>query len=189
MAVVNGQFDLAQAGRAGPMSGWRHDGVTPLSGVLNVQWGPKSMYPQPRAQLQQKQSYLDAMRLLIAKGADVNARVDKKVWFTSFNTDLSGVDEIGATPFWRAAYACDVEAMSLLVANGADPNVPSMQPAGRPRTGDGERDVVADTPACRPFRSAARAFRRSSPPPASATAKASPPTCTARADRVRVALK
>jgi ankyrin repeat protein len=51
------------------------------------------------------------------------------------------VDEIGATPFWRAAYASDIDAMKLLVARGADPNIPSMKPAGRPRTADVERDV------------------------------------------------
>ena len=84
------------------------------------------------------------MKLLIDKGADVNARVAKKVWFTSFNTDLSGVDEIGATPFWRAAYAADIDAMRLLVAHGADPNIPTMRPAGRPFTGDGDRNVIAD---------------------------------------------
>jgi ankyrin repeat protein len=51
------------------------------------------------------------------------------------------VDEIGATPFWRAAYASDIDAMKLLAARGADPNIPSMKPAGRPRTADVERDV------------------------------------------------
>ena len=41
-----------------------------------------------------------------------------------------GVDEIGATPFWRAAYASDVDAMKLLVAHGADPYIPTIE-AGR----------------------------------------------------------
>jgi len=146
MAVVNGQFDLAKelVERGADVTVPNAGGVTPLYGVLNVYWGPKSMYPQPRAQLQQECSYLDLMKLLLDKGADVNARVAKKVWFTSFNTDLSGVDEIGATPFWRAAYAADVDAMKLLVAHGADPNIPTMRPAGRPFTGDGDRNVIAD---------------------------------------------
>ena len=146
MAVVNGQFDLAKelVERGADVTLANSGGVTPLYGVLNVYWGPKSMYPQPRAQLQQECSYLDLMKLLLDKGADVNARVAKKVWFTSFNTNLSGVDEIGATPFWRAAYAADVDAMKLLVALGADPNIPTMRPAGRPFTGDGNRNVIAD---------------------------------------------
>jgi ankyrin repeat protein len=84
------------------------------------------------------------MKLLLARGVDVNARLKRKVWYSGYNFDLSGVDEIGATPFWRAAYASDVEAMRLLVAHGADPNIPTMKPAGRPRTGDGGRETVAD---------------------------------------------
>ena len=37
-----------------------------------------------------------------------------------------GVDEAGATPFWRAAYGADVDAMKLLVSYGADPSLPTM---------------------------------------------------------------
>ena len=146
MAIINGHFDLAQylVDRGADVTRASNAGVTPLYAVLNIQWGPKSMYPQPQAYLQQKVSYLDLMKALVAKGADVNARVNRKVWFTSFNTDLSGVDEIGATPFWRAAYASDVDAMRLLVASGADPNIPTMRPAGRPRPADSDREAGAD---------------------------------------------
>src|SRR5947207_1448167 len=88
------------------------------------------------------------MAALLEKGADPNARLKKKVWYSGYSFDLSGVDEIGATAFWRAAYASDVDAMKLLVARGADPNIPSTKGAGRPRTADVERDVkdVATTP-------------------------------------------
>ena len=55
------------------------------------------------------------------------------MWYSGYSFDLSGVDEIGATPFWRAAYASDVAAMKLLVAYGADPNIPTMKGAGRAR--------------------------------------------------------
>jgi ankyrin repeat protein len=81
------------------------------------------------------------MKALIGKGALVDARLRKKVWYSGYNFDLSGVDETGATPFWRAAYASDVDAMKLLVAHGADPNIRTMKAAGRPRTGDGQRDA------------------------------------------------
>ena len=66
------------------------------------------------------------------------------MWYSGYNFDLAGVDEIGATPFWRAAYGGDVEAMRLLVAYGADPTIPTIKPAGRPRTGDGDRFNVQD---------------------------------------------
>jgi ankyrin repeat protein len=121
-------------------------GVTLLYAALNVQWAPKSMYPQPRAHQQQRLSYLDLMARLLDSGADPNVRLEKKVWYSGYNTDMSGVDETGATPFWRAAYASDVEAMRLLLTRGADPHIPTMRPPGRPRTGDvpGYRETIAD---------------------------------------------
>jgi uncharacterized protein len=147
MAIINGHFDLAKQllDRGADPRHASDNGVTPLYAVLNVQWAPKTLYPQPRAYTQQKLSHIDLMKVLLDKGVDVNARLTKKVWYSGYNFDLSGVDEIGATPFWRAAYASDVEAMRLLVAHGADPNIPTMKPAGRPRTGDaGARDGVTD---------------------------------------------
>jgi ankyrin repeat protein len=147
MATINGHFDLAiqLLGRGANPKLASDNGVTPLYAALNVQWAPKALYPQPRSHLQQKATYLEFMKVLLDKGADVNARLRKKVWYSGYNFDLSGVDEIGATPFWRAAYASDVDAMKLLVARGADPNIPTMRPAGRPRTGDaGGRETIED---------------------------------------------
>jgi ankyrin repeat protein len=146
MAIINGHFDLAKHlldSGADPRLA-SDNGVTPLYATLNVQWAPKALYPQPRAYTQQKLTYLELMEALLAKGVDVNARLTKKVWYSGYNFDLSGVDEIGATAFWRAAYASDVDAMRLLVAHGADPNIPTTKPAGRPRTGDGGRETVED---------------------------------------------
>ena len=61
------------------------------------------------------------MTALLDKGADPNARLQRKIWYTQYNFDLLRIDEGGATPFWRAAYASDIDAMKLLVARGADP--------------------------------------------------------------------
>jgi ankyrin repeat protein len=147
MAVINGHFDIAGylLERGANPNLASDNGATPLYAAVNLQWAPRALYPQPRAYLQQKLTYLDLMKRLIAKGADVNARLNKKVWYSEYNFPLSGVDEIGATPFWRAAYASDVEAMRLLVAHGADPNIPTMKPAGRPRTGDAAgRETIDD---------------------------------------------
>ena len=144
MASLNGHFDLgkyfldrgADPNRAG------ENGATALYAVLNCVYAQKSNYPQPRAFTQQKQTYLDYMAALLDKGADPNVRLKKKVWYSGYNSDLSGVDETGATAFWRAAYASDVPAMKLLVTRGADPNIPTIKPAGRPRFGDQQREVT-----------------------------------------------
>jgi ankyrin repeat protein len=147
MAIINGHFDLAKEllDKGADPRVASDNGVTPLYAVLNVQWAPKTLYPQPRAYTQQKLSHIEMLQALLARDVDVNARLKKKVWYSGYNFDLSGVDEIGATPFWRAAYASDLEAMKLLIAHGADPEIPTMKPAGRPRTGDaGAREDVTD---------------------------------------------
>ena len=107
IAIINGHFDLAMyllEHGADPRLA-SDAGATPLYAVLNVQWAPKAAYPQPRAYLQQQHSYLEVIESLVAHGADPNVRVNRKIWYTSYNFDQSSMDEIGATPFWRAAYA------------------------------------------------------------------------------------
>jgi uncharacterized protein len=143
IATINGHFDTAKAlldlGADPNLSS--EAGMSPLYAVLNVEWAPKMFYPQPRAYLQQQTSYLDLAKALLDTGADPNRRLKKKIWYTQYNFDLLRIDESGATPFWRAAYASDVEAMKLLLAYGADPTVPTSKPAGRTRIGDNERET------------------------------------------------
>jgi ankyrin repeat protein len=146
IATINGHFDLASMllDRGADPNIAADNGATPLYGAINVQWAPRTLYPQPRAYLNQKIGYLDFMKRLLDKGANPNARLTKKVWYSGYNFDQSGVDEIGATPFWRAAYASDVDAMELLVSYGADPNIPTMKPASRPRVGDADARAEKD---------------------------------------------
>ena len=77
--------------------------------------------------------HLDFIKLLIAKGANVNARVcgveskpdqcagDSTETRTNFT--MQWLFEDGATPFLRAAQSGDVELMKLLLAHGADPKI------------------------------------------------------------------
>ena len=146
IATINGQFDVGRLllERGADPNLAAENGATPLYAAINVQWAPRTLYPQPRAYLDQKLGYLDFMKLLLEKGANPNARLRMKVWYSGYNFDQSGVDEIGATPFWRAAYGADVDAMKLLVADGADPNIPTMKPAARPRVGDTDARAATD---------------------------------------------
>ena len=143
MAIINGHFDLAKAllARGANPNLTAFNGVAPLFAVVNIQWAPKSLYPNSKAYQQQQTTYLDLMQVLLDKGADPNARVQRKVWYQAYNSDYAGVDESGATAFWRAAYANDVAAMRLLVTRGADPNIPTMKPGGRPFAGEGVRQT------------------------------------------------
>ena len=77
--------------------------------------------------------HLEFIRLLLAKGADVNVRVcgtqstattcvgDSTETRTNFT--MQWLNEDGATPFLRAAQSSDVELMKLLLAHGADPKI------------------------------------------------------------------
>jgi ankyrin repeat protein len=148
IATINGQFDTAKYlldHGANPNLA-SEAGMTPLYAALNVEWAPRMFYPQPRAHLQQQTGYLDLATALLDKGANPNARIQKKIWYTQYNFDLLRIDESGATPFWRAAYASDIAAMKLLLARGADPAIPTMKPAsggqrqGGTRSGDDSKD-------------------------------------------------
>ena len=66
--------------------------------------------------------HLDFIRLLLDKGANVNARLkDSTETRTVFTNQW--LDENGATAFLRASQSGDVELMKLLIARGADPTI------------------------------------------------------------------
>ena len=140
MATINGHFDLASIllDRGANPNLASDAGATPLFTTINTQWAPKSRYPQQQAYTQQKLTYLELMTKLLDKGADPNVRLKKHLWYMSYTFDLLGIDARGATPFWRAAYATDVEAMKLLVARGADPNIPTLNTPRARRGGGGQ---------------------------------------------------
>ena len=80
-------------------------------------------------------------RVLLDAGADPNARLRSHPWYMVYsgcgNRNCGLADNSGSTAFWRAAYATDVDAMRLLVARGADPNVPTIAPQQAIRRGAG----------------------------------------------------
>ena len=142
MATLNAHFDLAmellEAGADPNLTS--KPGATPLYAAIHMQWVPKSFYPQPRVHRVEQTTYLELMEALLEAGADPNPRLERHLWYTSYNHNVLGVDTWGATPFWRAAYGTDVEAMKLLVSYGADPTIPTFRPPGRPSTGNGADD-------------------------------------------------
>jgi len=132
IATLNGQFDVAMLlieHGADPNLLANTDGVGPLFATLQTQWAPKSNYPQPRAQDLQTTEYLELLTALLEAGADPNVRLNTHLWYFEYGLTKIGTDLKGATPFWRAAYAQDIEAMKLLSRYGADPNIPTAWPA------------------------------------------------------------
>lgn len=71
---------------------------------------------------------LKLIQTLVDRGANVNARIQEvppfRRWIETLG-DLSWVDFTGQTPFVRAALAGDITVMRLLLAHGADPNIPT----------------------------------------------------------------
>lgn len=134
MAAVNGQFDLALEliERGADPNVASSAGTTPLFAVIERRWGSKSSYSHPTEHQQQQATHYDMMQALLDKGADPNARLNTHLWYSEYTFSVignqsAGLHYNGATPFWRAAHALDVEAMRMLKAHGADPHIASIK--------------------------------------------------------------
>jgi uncharacterized protein len=124
-ATINGHYDMAKFmldHGADPKS-INADGLGPLYATIDMQWANRTWYP-PANIGQEKENYLDLMKAFLSHGANPNDRTKKGLWFRRIRDDW--VDAAGATPFWRAAQANDLAAMKLLIAAGADPNIPTL---------------------------------------------------------------
>lgn len=141
-AVINGEFDMAMfliERGANVNLAASNNGVAPLWAAVNTAWQPRTRFPQPQQMELQKHTYLDVMHALLEKGADVNHRISSHPWYLVYtgcgNRNCGLADTTGSTAFWRAAYGTDLQAMKLLVAYGADPNIPTTAPRQQIRRG------------------------------------------------------
>ena len=143
LAAINGQFDIAMTliQRGADPNLASTAGAAPLYAVINTQWRPRSRFPQPHAVEFQRTTHLDVMEALLKAGAQPNVRIKTHLWYFAYNNCGSGncgLENLeGTTPFWRAAYAVDVDAMKLLVKHGADVTIPSQRTPGAAGGGRG----------------------------------------------------
>lgn len=120
LAVLSGHFELASwlldqgADPNAAGSGWT--ALHAITGVRKPGLGDNDPAPYGSGNL----SSLDLVRQLKAKGADLNARMTKRI-----NVGLTSLNTLGATPFLLAARAADSELMRLLAELGADPLIPN----------------------------------------------------------------
>ena len=134
MATVNGQFDLALLllERGADPNRASLAGTTPLFATIERRWASKSSYSHPTEHQQQAATHYDVMRALLDAGADPNARLNTHLWYSEYTFSVignqsAGLHYKGATPFWRAALALDVDAMRLLKEHGADPHIATIK--------------------------------------------------------------
>ena len=166
VAALNGRFDLMlrllERG-ADPTLGTSTDGATPLFAVLQTRWAAVNDYPNAGAYLQQQAQHVAVLEALLQAGADPDIRLKTHLWYWEHGANDVGIDITGATPLWRASIAQDVEAMRVLAAHGADPEIPTAAPPEllrRSRTPDGRGRTI---PACRRFQRVSRTCSPSMP--------------------------
>lgn len=126
LALINGHYDTAKflIEQGADVNLTSTDGLSALYAAIDVQWAPHTWYPQPVV-AQEKITYLELVEFLLAKKANPNIALTRKLWFRVFANDETWVDVTGSTPFWRAALAGDLAAMKLLADHGAETNVKS----------------------------------------------------------------
>lgn len=118
LATTNGHYDLAaELLNAGADPNSDAAGFTALHCITNTR-KPGLGDNDPAPQGSGNMTSLDLVKMLVAKGADINRKMTKKV-----NFGLTALNTVGATPFFLAAKTSDAELMKLLASLGADPSI------------------------------------------------------------------
>lgn len=120
IAVENAHYELAamllDAGADPNASG---PGYTVLHAIPSVR-KPSGGDNDPAPDGSGNMTSVELIKKLVAKGANLNARMTKKIAF-----GLTSLNDIGATPFCMAALTADAELMRLYASLGADPKIPT----------------------------------------------------------------
>ena len=130
MAILNAHFDVAMLlldRGADPKPADTSEGVTALYAVIDAKWANRVWYPPPSPE-EEKVHYLDLITAILERDIDIDIRLKAKMWQRQMHGDW--VNPRGATAFWRAAQANDVDAMKLLIAAGANPSIKSRDGVG-----------------------------------------------------------
>lgn len=122
LAVMNAHFELAaELLDAGANPNVDVTGYTALHAITAVRKpGVGDNDPAPAGS--GRTSSLELVKKLAAKGANLNARMTRRV-----NLNNTRANELGATPFFLAALTADAELMKTLAALGADTRLSNVE--------------------------------------------------------------
>jgi len=120
LAALNAHYELAakllEAGADPNAAGAGYTALHVISQARKPGGGDNDPPPEGSGSL----TSLQLVKVLVQHGADLNARMTKKV-----NFGLTSLNVMGATPFFLAAKTADVELMRTLASLGADPLIPN----------------------------------------------------------------
>jgi ankyrin repeat protein len=122
LAVMNAHFELAsELLDAGANPTVDLTGYTPLHAITVVR-KPGVGDNDPAPEGSGRTTSLELVKKLAAKGANLNARMTKRV-----NLNNTRANELGATPFFLAALTADAELMKILAGLGADTRLTNVE--------------------------------------------------------------
>jgi ankyrin repeat protein len=120
LAVTNAHFEVAaHLLDAGADPNASLPGLTALHIISDVR-KPGVGDNDPAPEGSGNMSSLELVKKLVAKGANVNAKMTRRIAL-----GMTGLNTLGATPFFLAAKTADAELMRTLAALGADPVLPN----------------------------------------------------------------
>ena len=120
-AIINGHYDLATrlVDKGADVNLADRTGATPLYAAVDMHTMPTT-FGRPDLTPPVVSGSVDTIRMLIAHGANPNARLKEKIIKRVYNAGDPRLGE-GATPFMRASRGGDAAVMRLLLQAGADP--------------------------------------------------------------------
>ncbi|MFN9754704.1 MAG: ankyrin repeat domain-containing protein [bacterium] len=118
LATLNAHYELGlvllEAGANPNADGPGYTALHAVTWVRKPGLGDNDPAPQGSGEL----TSLEFVKALVAKGADINARMGKKI-----GVGMTGLNTAGGTAFFLAARTADAELMRLLAQLGADPKL------------------------------------------------------------------
>jgi ankyrin repeat protein len=143
-AIINGHYDVAEllVAKGADVNVADRTGATPLYAAVDMHTLVTS-FGRPELARATTDGSVDAAKMLIAHGANVNAALKTKVLKRTYQAGDARLAE-GATPLMRAAKSNDAVMMRLLIAAGADLNRTNA-------TGDTALHIAANSPAAVQF--------------------------------------